>query len=62
MLINRTVNIFLPLSLLLSLSPVKIVLPIVCFLVIVIFVALGALAHFRYPHLGHEKRHRNPQK
>ena len=36
----------------------KIVLPIVCTIEIAVFIVLAVFAHFRYPHVGIEKRHR----
>lgn len=41
---------------------VEIVLPIVCFLVAAGFIATAVFAHKRYPHVGKEKRHRDPTK
>ena len=41
---------------------VKIALPIVCAVEIAVFIGLAVFAHFRYPHVGIEKRHRVPNK
>ncbi|XP_019859259.1 PREDICTED: uncharacterized protein LOC109587459 [Amphimedon queenslandica] len=40
----------------------EIVLPIVCFIVAAGFIAAAVFAHKRYPHVGKEKRHRDPTK
>ena len=41
---------------------VQIALPIVCFIVVAGFIAAAVLAHKRYPHVGKDKRHRDPAK
>ncbi|XP_003386892.1 PREDICTED: multiple epidermal growth factor-like domains protein 10 [Amphimedon queenslandica] len=40
----------------------QIALPLVCFFVIAAFVLIAVFAHFRYPHVGKDKRHRDPSK
>jgi hypothetical protein len=31
-------------------------------LAVVVYVLMAVIAHFRYPHVGHDKRHRDPKK
>ncbi|XP_019862083.1 PREDICTED: uncharacterized protein LOC109590626 [Amphimedon queenslandica] len=40
----------------------QIALPLVCFFVIAAFVLIAVFVHFRYPHVGKNKRHRDPSK
>jgi hypothetical protein len=40
----------------------SVILPIACVLAVVVYVLMAVIAHFRYPHVGHDKRHRDPKK